>query len=51
MEQIAQPADVYVRPQLTRIGSLETITQGQSTGGKTDAFFPTGTPRGDITFS
>lgn len=41
----------YERPQLTHIGSLETVTQGQSTGGKTDAFFPVGTPRGNITFS
>lgn len=42
---------VYVAPKLELIGSLEVVTQGQSTGGKTDAFFPVGTPRGNITFS
>ena len=41
----------YVAPAMILVGSLEQVTQGSKTGGKTDMFFPTGTPRGDITFS
>lgn len=42
---------VYTKPAVTRIGSFEEVTLGNSTGGFLDAGFPAGTPRGDLTFS
>lgn len=42
---------VYEKPVLTQVGSLETLTQGHSTGQKLDSSFPTSTPKGDLTFS
>ena len=41
----------YLAPQLTALGTLEGETQGMSTGPKTDAFFPIGTPHSQVTFS
>ena len=41
----------YERPTLTLHGDIESLTQGSSTGPVTDATFPAGTPRGDVTFS
>lgn len=41
----------YTRPVLLVQGSLEAMTQGQSSGSKLDADFPTGTNFGDLTFS
>ncbi len=43
--------DLYEAPVLTRIGSLEQVTMGTSSGPKTDKAFPTDTPRGNLTFS
>ena len=41
----------YEAPVLASLGTFEEITQGGKTGGFTDAAFPAGTLRGDITFS
>jgi len=41
----------YAAPALERLGSLEEVTLGSKHGGKLDAAFPDGTPRGDLTFS
>jgi hypothetical protein len=41
----------YETPRLVKWGSFEQLTRGQSDGPRTDAAFPAGTPRGDITFS
>ena len=41
----------YATPRLTRHGSVEALTKGQSTGNFLDATFPTGTPFGQLTFS
>lgn len=51
MTDIVDQAGAYVAPAVVVVGSLEQVTQGHKTGGHTDMFFPTGTPRGDITFS
>lgn len=51
MTDIEDRSDRYVAPAMIVVGSLEQVTQGNKTGGRTDMFFPTGTPRGDITFS
>lgn len=51
MTNIEDRTGGYVAPAIVVVGSLEQVTQGHKTGGKTDMFFPTGTPRGDITFS
>ncbi|QND67127.1 lasso peptide [Mesorhizobium loti] len=50
MEQNVEKHE-YETPSLTVHGSIETITQGGSSGAVTDAAFPAGTPFGDITFS
>ena len=42
---------VYETPVLSEIGSFETLTQGTSNGNNLDRVFPSGTPRGDLTFS
>lgn len=41
----------YTAPKLTQVGSLEGLTQGQSTGSKLDASQATGTAAGALTFS
>ncbi len=41
----------YEKPQLVRIGTLETITRHASTGYALDAGFTLGTPATSITFS
>lgn len=41
----------YEKPQLTRIGTLETITQHAGSGWALDANFGAGTAYGDLTFS
>lgn len=51
MHKAVQEHRQYTRPELIRVGSLESLTEGHKTGGKTDAFFPAGTPKGDVTFS
>lgn len=43
--------NAYEAPKLTRVGSVESLTSGKSTGSQLDATFPTGTPFGDLTFS
>ena len=42
---------VYELPTITKIGSIEAVTQAASTGSATDAIQPIGTPFGDLTFS
>ncbi len=53
MEQTITTADkkLYVSPTITVLGDIEAITLGFSVGEHLDADFPTGTPRGDLTFS
>lgn len=41
----------YEAPQVTVVGTLGEVTEGQATGTKLDRTFPTGTPFGDLTFS
>ncbi|MDX2336170.1 MULTISPECIES: lasso RiPP family leader peptide-containing protein [Brevundimonas] len=41
----------YEAPEMTSLGSFETLTQGASRGSQLDATFPTGTPFGELTFS
>ena len=41
----------YEKPTLTLHGDIESLTKGMSSGPVTDATFPAGTPRGDVTFS
>lgn len=41
----------YSAPELMSLGSLESDTHGMSSGPKTDAFFPVGTPHSQVTFS
>ena len=41
----------YLAPQLIALGTLEGETQGMSTGPRTDAYFPVGTPHSQVTFS
>ena len=41
----------YEAPQLSLVGTLETLTQGSATGNRTDAMFPTTTPVSQLTFS
>jgi hypothetical protein len=41
----------YEKPQLQRIGTLETITKHASTGYALDAGFTQGTPGNSLTFS
>ena len=51
MADMVDRSGAYVAPVVVMVGSLEQLTLGHNTGGHTDMFFPTGTPRGDITFS
>ncbi|NCO88117.1 MAG: putative RiPP precursor [Rhodobacterales bacterium] len=41
----------YETPVLECHGSMETLTQGTSSGTLIDAVFPRGTPLGELTFS
>ena len=41
----------YVTPELIVEGSFESLTQGNAVGEVTDAAFPAGTPKPDLTFS
>lgn len=41
----------YETPKLVEIGSFETVTQGGANGNTLDRVFPSGTPRGELTFS
>ncbi|TPG16507.1 lasso RiPP family leader peptide-containing protein [Sphingomonas koreensis] len=41
----------YVTPALVEAGSFEALTQGQSDGSVLDAVFPSGAPKGELTFS
>jgi hypothetical protein len=41
----------YEAPQITTLGTVADLTQGNSTGPNTDAAFPVNTPRGELTFS
>lgn len=41
----------YARPELTKIGTFESLTQGSQDGESLDATFPANTPRGELTFS
>ena len=41
----------YEKPAVTRIGTLEDVTQHASTGHATDASFGAGTPLSGLTFS
>lgn len=41
----------YVMPDVTLLGTFETITEGAFDGSKLDAAFPTGTPKPALTFS
>jgi hypothetical protein len=50
MEKTAD-REQYESPSLTAHGSIESLTQGASSGNVLDATFPVGTPVGDITFS
>jgi hypothetical protein len=50
MPQQTEPRD-YASPKLTNLGSLETVTQGNKTGGYLDKSFPVHTPKGKLTFS
>ena len=41
----------YEAPRLALVGTLESLTQGKSSGNRLDASFPTDTPQGNLTFS
>ncbi len=41
----------YTKPDIEHVGSVTDLTLGSSDGDFTDASFPEGTPRGDLTFS
>ena len=41
----------YIAPELIVFGTVEALTQGQSTGTSLDAAFPAGTPFSSLTFS
>jgi hypothetical protein len=41
----------YTQPQLTIYGEVEVLTKGHKNGDALDKDFPTGTPRGKLTFS
>lgn len=42
---------MYEPPSITELGTLAEMTQAGIPGSRTDAAFPAGTPRGDVTFS
>lgn len=41
----------YMAPTITDLGSVAELTLGNKPGQATDAAFPEGTPRGELTFS
>jgi hypothetical protein len=41
----------YTKPEVIDYGDLRDLTAGTQGGNYTDAAFPSGTPRGDLTFS
>jgi hypothetical protein len=41
----------YEKPAVTRIGTLEKVTQHAATGYALDTDYPAGTPGGSLTFS
>ena len=41
----------YTEPKIVDHGDLVELTAAQADGENTDADFPTGTPRGELTFS
>ena len=44
-------AGVFEKPEVTDLGSLVELTSMMSDGERTDATFPAGTPKGELTFS
>jgi hypothetical protein len=42
---------VFEKPEVTDLGTLVDLTSMMSDGERTDATFPQGTPKGDLTFS
>lgn len=49
MGKVAKQA--YEAPSMDVVGTFETITQATGSGEFTDAFFPTNTPKSQLTFS
>lgn len=41
----------YETPELTEVGTFETITKAATTGSQLDGTFPRGTPGSELTFS
>ncbi len=41
----------YIAPNLSKVGRVESVTAGTTSGKNTDSYFPVGTPYGDVTFS
>ena len=41
----------YEPPAITELGTIVEMTRGHDPGTRTDAAFPAGTPRDDLTFS
>lgn len=41
----------YQAPVMREHGKVEALTKGGADGSATDAFFPSDTPKGDLTFS
>ncbi|MBW4615330.1 MAG: hypothetical protein KME21_19055 [Desmonostoc vinosum HA7617-LM4] len=41
----------YTQPKLTVFGDVQVLTQGLKDGSALDKDFPTGTPKGKLTFS
>jgi hypothetical protein len=50
MEKTAQVPE-YEKPKIADYGDLKDLTAGTQIGNFLDATFPTGTPRGQLTFS
>ena len=51
MKEDSRQGSSYEKPVVQDFGSLVELTETMSTGERTDATFPQGTPKGDITFS
>ena len=45
------PKKNYTKPELIVHGDVEVLTKGGTNGDNLDATFPSGTPRGELTFS
>jgi hypothetical protein len=41
----------YIKPEIVDYGDMGDLTAGTNGGNYLDAAFPSGTPRGDLTFS